>query len=376
MTRKSCAAIIVLCAVTLPSASVRAQDGAGRPTGLVKALLASSPDAMLKTKLDLFGQFVGNWNVEVVSHLPNGSTQTATGEWHFGWILDGRAIQDVWMVPTRAARQTGAALSGYGTTLRFYDSKRDAWQVLWASVSSRTTIVFTARLVGDEIVMDADRVDPPTRWIFSRIGRESFHWRAVQSRDDWKTVDIQQEMSAKRIDGLDKLSDALIATAAAPGREAENHLFGQFVGDWTIAYEGFSPDGAMVETTGALNVGWILDGLAVQDVWRFKDTKSDTFAGGTTIRVYDPKQSAWRSVWFYPVANVIQQFVAREHDGNIVLDGTSPGGLPERWTFSKIGPTSFDWRAAESSDNGLTWRVTEHMRITRSPVHRTVSPGQ
>jgi hypothetical protein len=373
MTRNAYVVVVLVCLAAFAATLTRARDRAPVPVGLAKALLAPGPDETLKAKLDLFGQFVGNWEVAVVSHLPDGSSQTATGEWHFGWILDGRAIEDVWMVPRRAARQAGAAPIGYGTTLRFYDPKADAWQVLWASASSRTTIVFKARRVGDEIVMEAQDAPQPTRWIFSRITSESFHWRAVQSNDDWKTVETQQEMQARRIDSAGRLADALFAPGAARGHEAENHTFGQLVGDWAIAYEGFKPDGTIVETEGTLNVGWILDGLAVQDVWRFKDPQSGKWAGGTTIRLYDPKLAAWHSIWFYPVAGLIQQFEAREHDGEIVLDETAAAKPSERWTFSKIKENSFDWRAAESADNGRTWRITEHMRIERVPAPGVVA---
>src|SRR5262249_47666711 len=52
----------------------------------------------------LYGQFVGDWVLDVTYHRTDGTSQTFAGEWHFGWILDGRAVQDVWMGPTRAER--------------------------------------------------------------------------------------------------------------------------------------------------------------------------------------------------------------------------------------------------------------------------------
>jgi len=35
---------------------------------------------------------------------PDGSVEVGDGEWHFGWALDGRALADVWISPSRAAR--------------------------------------------------------------------------------------------------------------------------------------------------------------------------------------------------------------------------------------------------------------------------------
>jgi hypothetical protein len=359
----------VLCFVALSSIATAmplssAGEAAARSNGLPTALLAAAPDPKLRDALGLFGQFVGSWDVAIVNHLPDGTTQTVKGEWHFGWILGGAAVQDVWMAPTSAQRAAGEPLIGYGTTLRFYDPKIDAWRILWASASYRNTILFTARRRGSEIVMDGDAVQPPMRWIFSDITPQSFRWRAVQSKDAWVTSEIQQEMTATRVDHRDRLSEILFADGAARGFESENSLFGQLVGDWTIGWEGFRADGSIVETDGSLHVGWVLDGRIVQDVWRFRKPNGE-FVAGTTLRVYDPRIAAWHSVWFYPAGDVIQTFVARQTSEGILLDGTTPTGLPEQWIFSKMTPGSFDWRAIESADNRTTWRVTEHMRIRR-----------
>src|SRR5205823_14803511 len=113
-----CCVALALIAATVQPVSGQDRQGPAAVSGLGNALLAAGPQSKMRDKLDLFGQFVGNWDVDIVNHLPDGRTQTVTGEWHFGWILGGAAIQDVWMAPTRAQRQAGDALIGYGTTLR------------------------------------------------------------------------------------------------------------------------------------------------------------------------------------------------------------------------------------------------------------------
>ena len=40
----------------------------------------------------LFGQFVGDWECDVVLIQPEGSKINGSCEWHFGWVLQGRAI--------------------------------------------------------------------------------------------------------------------------------------------------------------------------------------------------------------------------------------------------------------------------------------------
>jgi hypothetical protein len=102
------------------------------------------------------------------------------------------------MVPTRAQREAGAPLTGYGTTVRLYDPQIDAWRVVWASVSYQQIILFTARRDGDEILMEAEYAQPAIRWIFSDITYPSFHWRNVESNDGWKTMELRQEMTVTR----------------------------------------------------------------------------------------------------------------------------------------------------------------------------------
>src|SRR2546423_7901031 len=370
MSTRSTVFSVALSLITSVTPFSSAARGSDRSSGLATALLAAAPDPKLRDALELFGQFVGTWDVDVVNRLPDGKTQTVKGEWHFGWILGGAAIQDVWTAPTRAHRAAGEPLIGYGTTLRFYDPKIDAWRILWASASYRNVLLFTARRRGNEIVMDADSVQPPIRWIFPDITPQSFRWRAVESKDGWTTSDIQQEMTATRVDHRSRLAEVLFADGAARGLEAENSLFGQLVGDWTIGWEGFQSDGSILETEGALHVGWVLDGRIVQDVWRFRKPGGE-FVAGTTVRLYDPRIAAWHSIWFYPAGDVIQTFVARQTNDGILLEGATPTGFPEQWIFSKLTPTSFDWRAVESADNRTTWRVTEHMRIHRASGNQT-----
>jgi quercetin dioxygenase-like cupin family protein len=367
------AAIVSVAAVC--STAGAPADPAGTSHPLANVLAADGPDKDLADRLQLFGQFVGNWAVDVVYHLPDGTTRLSKAEWHFGWILNGRAVQDVWMAPTRSEREAGSELIGYGTTVRYYDQRSDSWRVLWASVASGSVIVFTAREQGREIVMEAENSQPRTRWIFSDVTPDSFRWRAVEAKDadSWRTL---QEMSARRVDRRDTLRDNLFASGPARGLEQQTRLFGQFVGDWTIQYEAFRTDGTVLENQGELHAGWILEGRAVQDFWGSRAGTPGKLVGGTTVRLYDPKIDAWHSVWIYPAQGLLQQFIARQHKEDILLDGSTPTGLPEQWIFSQITPTSFDWRAIESHDNRTTWQVTEHMRIRRAGSGQTNSENR
>ncbi len=99
-------------------------------TWSIKGLAADGPNTDLEDKLTLFGQFVGDWEiVEARYTKANGTEVKMKGEVHFRWILDGTAIQDVWM----GGQEGSQKVTIYGTTIRFYDSKIDAWRSTWLS---------------------------------------------------------------------------------------------------------------------------------------------------------------------------------------------------------------------------------------------------
>ncbi|MGA7326987.1 MAG: hypothetical protein WBX25_21485 [Rhodomicrobium sp.] len=85
------------------------------------ALLAEAPATDHTEKLQLYAWLVGSWEMDVMIHKADGAKQSLHGTVNAAWILDGRAIQDVFAVPGLF----------HGTSLRFYDPHIDAWQVFW-----------------------------------------------------------------------------------------------------------------------------------------------------------------------------------------------------------------------------------------------------
>ena len=103
-------------------------------SGFLDVLHADGPANDRTEKMALYGQFIGSWDTDIVTHEQNGVEHRGNGEIRFGWVLEGRAIQDVWMIPRRAERRPGypvlpVAGNWYGTTLRVYDPGIDAWHI-------------------------------------------------------------------------------------------------------------------------------------------------------------------------------------------------------------------------------------------------------
>ncbi len=164
------------------------------------ALGAGGPAADRAGNMDLYAWLIGSWKLDVTRFLEDGSTRRQPGEWHFGWVLEGRAIQDVWIVPPRdPARRDGAAAYSYGTTLRTYDPSLDAWQVQWTDPITQTYFTMVGRKEGHDIVqLGKGPSDTLIRWSFRDIAPDAFLWRGEVSADDGASWHRSVEFLARR----------------------------------------------------------------------------------------------------------------------------------------------------------------------------------
>ncbi len=179
--------------------------GLAQTTGsqtFVKALCADGPLPEQADKMNLYDPFLGDWNVDVIDYDADGTRHTNKGEWHFAWVLEGRAIQDVWIVPPRTSRQLKRPLQNnrYGTSLRVYDLASGVWHVTWINPVSGAFNTLVGRKQGDEIVQEGKNPDGSLiRWTFSDITPRSFHWRGEASADEGKTWRLQAEFFGHRV---------------------------------------------------------------------------------------------------------------------------------------------------------------------------------
>ena len=170
------------------------------------ALCATEPAADLAEKLALYGQFVGSWEAEGEAFLPDRTTRRHYWQIHFCWVLEGRAIQDVWITPPRRGPRVGASqpwgpfTNQYGATLRVYDPTRDAWRVTWIDPATGYRADLVGRPDGDGIFQEGTGSDGAhLRWIFSDVEPRSFRWRAEISRDDGASWHKALELLAHRV---------------------------------------------------------------------------------------------------------------------------------------------------------------------------------
>jgi hypothetical protein len=153
------------------------------------ALRSDGPAADRAAKARLYAFLVGDWAFDATVSKDDGTTHKGSGEIHAIWALDGRAIQDVWILPGLF----------YGTTLRVYDPALDAWHILWSDPLKQYYTRQTGRARGADIVQDG-RLDDGVlvRWSFLDRTQDSFRWLGERSFDNGTSWKFQIEMLARR----------------------------------------------------------------------------------------------------------------------------------------------------------------------------------
>lgn len=151
----------------------------------LSALASEGPPADRAKDMELYGWLIGSWDMETIRHLDDGTIEKSTGECHFGWALEGRAIQDVWIRPRRPAPSTM-----YGTTLRIFDPCIGGWHIIWSDPLNQDYSRQIGRADGNDIVQTGDDSRGlKTRWRFTDITADSFHWIGEErpsESDDWR----------------------------------------------------------------------------------------------------------------------------------------------------------------------------------------------
>ncbi len=169
---------------------------------LAGALAADQRSADIPAEADLYGWLVGSWDLDVRFFLSDVSGLGLRGEAHFGWVLEGRAVQDVWIMPHRPERTPAPdrIANMYGTTLRAWDPCLQAWRVTWTDPVTGGRDQLIGRRVGDRIVQLGTHADgTPIRWIFSEISDDSFRWTGEALQPDGETWALEGEFRATRI---------------------------------------------------------------------------------------------------------------------------------------------------------------------------------
>lgn len=126
-------------------------------------LMNDGKNSALPEELDYFGKLIGSWRIDYVD---NRTSCVIKGEWHFSWILEGMAIQDVIVLPGFE----------YGTTLRVFNPGTLAWDIAYCYTGKIMRL--EARKQDNKIVL-TNIEDEKRKWVFVEIGDNHFHWQDI-----------------------------------------------------------------------------------------------------------------------------------------------------------------------------------------------------
>lgn len=152
---------------------------------------------------DLYGWLAGSWDLDVRHYWVDVSARGLKAEVHAAWVLEGRAVQDVWIMPRRSDRtgQPDRTCNSCGTTLRVWDAALQAWRVTWLNPVTGARCDLIGRWSGRDIVQIGTMANgTPIRWMFTEITPDSFRWTGESLQPDGQTWKLDGEFLARRKD--------------------------------------------------------------------------------------------------------------------------------------------------------------------------------
>lgn len=147
-----------------------------------KALASEHKNVELPEEFNYFGKLIGSWKID---YIDNNNSCAMKGEWHFSWVLEGMAIQDVIILPGYE----------YGTSLRIYNPDTNAWDVAYGYTGK---IIRLEARKQDEMIVLTYLDDERRKWVFTKIEDHHFHWQNVTVKHDGEWH-INVDMYAERI---------------------------------------------------------------------------------------------------------------------------------------------------------------------------------
>ena len=147
-----------------------------------EALASECKNTALPEEFNYFEKLIGSWAID---DIESNNSLSIKGEWHFSWVLEGMAIQDVIILPDYE----------YGTSLRIYNPDTHAWDVAYGYTGK---IIRLEAKKQDDMIMLTFVNDERRKWVFTNIEDNRFHWENITVKDDGEW-DINAEIYAERI---------------------------------------------------------------------------------------------------------------------------------------------------------------------------------
>lgn len=157
--------------------------------------LLSGKTGRIPDEYDWFAPLLGDWDCDYYDEV-GGKKRHVKGEWLFRRVLEGAGVQDVFIFPSRATKETEPQPDGeYGSSLRMFNRDSTCYDVVYTCDHCMIRLCFTKD--GDKLVGKVlDQED--CYWIFSEITGSSFRWDNVKITKDGKRTPVC-EIHGRRI---------------------------------------------------------------------------------------------------------------------------------------------------------------------------------
>lgn len=161
-----------------------------------EALVSAERSPLIPSDADYFGPLLGARNFVWKDDCgPGGTRREVAGEWIFARTLDGTAVQDLFICPSRATRASNPQPDGeYGTALRTDNPRTCARDICYGRAGVMNRLEACAK--GMRLT---EVTHGCIKYIFSRITDRTFDWRRIESEDGeaWHLV---AEVHATRLE--------------------------------------------------------------------------------------------------------------------------------------------------------------------------------
>ena len=159
------------------------------------ALLSEKRRGIIPEEDDWYAPLIGDWTFDY--YEPGG--RHLKGEWFFRRVLEGIAIEDIFICPSRDTKETYPQPDGeYGVAVRMYDSRKQCYDMTYICTKG-TTRLEIHKVQGKIVCTVLD--DPANKWVFSEITETTFHWQNITITGNGEQR-VNCEVIAKRMQKL------------------------------------------------------------------------------------------------------------------------------------------------------------------------------
>lgn len=151
------------------------------------ALLGEKQHNRIPEEYDWYAPLLGDWDFDYYDIRDGKRTRHVEGEWIFRRVLNGTAIEDLFICPSRATMETNPQPDGeYGAAIRMFNPASCSYDMVYTTYGYMTRL--NIRRENEKIVCTVlER--PNEKWVFSDITPTTFRWQniTVTTDGEWRT---------------------------------------------------------------------------------------------------------------------------------------------------------------------------------------------